>query len=135
MDNPTVDLFLREFVDWARSEDNILALGLVGSQARGTAGPDSDVDLLVLARDPLIYLQDTNWNQRFGVVERQQVEDYGRIQSLRVFYRNGPEVEYGIGDAGWAALPMDPGTRRVVSGGLRVLWERTPLLSRLLEDS
>jgi len=127
-----VDLFLQQFCAWASSQDGILALGLVGSQVRGTAKPHSDVDLIILARDPRVYLRDTAWAAFFGMVDKQQAEDYDRVQSLRVWYRGGLEVEFGWTDAGWAVLPMDPGTRRVVAGGLRVLWERQPLLSSLL---
>ena len=127
-----VQTFLREFSGWAQSHADIMAVGLVGSQARRTAGADSDVDLVILARDPQVFLLDAAWLDRFGTVERQQLEDYGRVQSLRVWYRGGLEVEYGLTDASWAALPLDPGTRRVAADGLQVLWERRPLLSRLL---
>ena len=132
MTQARVQAFLREFSGWAQSRADILAVGLVGSQARGTAGPDSDVDLVILAHDPQAFLVDTTWLGHFGTIERQQLEDYGRVQSLRVWYRGGLEVEYGWTDADWAVVPMDPGTRRVVADGLRVLWERRPLLSRLL---
>ena len=132
MTQELVETFLREVSGWAQSRADILAVGLVGSQARGTAGPHSDVDLVILACDLQFCLKDTAWAALFGVLERQRAEDYGRVQSLRVWYRGGLEVEFGWADAGWAALPMDPGTRRVVADGLRVLWERQPLLSRLL---
>lgn len=128
----SVEIFLREVTAWVKTEKGILALGLAGSRARGTAGLRSDVDLVILARAPRVYLKDTAWTAFFGIVDKQQTEDYGRVQSLRVWYRGGLEVEYGWTDAGWAALPMDPGTRRVAADGLRVLWERQPLLSRLL---
>ncbi len=132
MKSPSVNLFLHKFTTWAQTEENILAAGLVGSQARGTAGPDSDVDLVILARAPQTYLEEITWAESFGAIEKQRVEDYGRVQSLRVWYRGGLEVEYGFTDESWAELPMDAGTRRVVSDGLCVLWEREPLLSQLL---
>jgi predicted nucleotidyltransferase len=134
MTTRSVGTFLQQITAWAKTEQGILSLGLVGSQARGTAGPDSDVDLVILARDPQSFLQDTAWLAHFGAVESRQVEDYGRVQSLRVWYRSGLEVEYGLTDAGWATLPLDPGTRRVVADGLRVLWERQPLLAPLMID-
>jgi hypothetical protein len=54
------------------------------------------------------------------------------VQSLRVFYRNGLEVEFGLTDPAWAALPLDEGTRQVIAGGMRVLFERGHNLSRRL---
>jgi hypothetical protein len=45
-------------------------------------------------------------------------------------YQNGVEVEYGITTPDWAAIPLDAGTREVISGGMIVLFERGILLSR-----
>jgi len=106
-----------------------LAVALVGSQARGTAGPDSDVDLVILARDPHVYLEETAWAGCFGQVEKKQLEDYGRVRSLRVWYSGGLEVEFGFTTESWAALPLDAGTRQVMMDGMRVLFERVPILS------
>jgi predicted nucleotidyltransferase len=125
-------LFIKNFSAWACSRPDILAAALVGSQARGTAGPHSDVDLVILAREPRVYLDETTWAGRFGEIESQQVEDYGRLRSLRVWYRGGLEVEYGFTGKSWAALPLDEGTRRVVAGGLRILFEREPILTGCL---
>lgn len=125
-----VSQLLEAIAVWAATEPELLAVGLVGSHARGAARPDSDVDLVVIAREPRRYLDDTTWAARFGAVERLALEDYGRLVSARVWYAGGLEVEYGITDASWAAAPLDPGTARVLGDGLRVLWEREPLLSR-----
>ena len=40
-----------QVVRWAAGRPDVVAVGLAGSQARGTAGPDSDVDLVVVTRD------------------------------------------------------------------------------------
>jgi hypothetical protein len=59
------------------------------------------------------------------------VEDYGKVTSLRLWYRNGPEVEFGLTTPDWAAPPLDEGTRRVITDGMVVLQEKLPLLSPL----
>ena len=41
-------------------------------------------------------LEDIKWIDRFGVLKKHQTEDYGRLISIRVWYQNGVEVEYGI---------------------------------------
>ena len=102
----------------------------MGSHARGTATDASDVDLVVLADDPRLYLQDRSWVQTFGDVVSQDTEHYGNVVSLRVHYVGQLEVEFGLTDVNWAAVPLDPGTREVMSGGMRVLFERGPLLSK-----
>jgi predicted nucleotidyltransferase len=126
-----VEQFLKEFVDWGTDQSTIEAIALVGSYARGTATETSDVDLVVLAHQPGLYLHERTWTDAFGEVLNQQVEDYGKLISLRVHYADGLEVEYGLTDPNWAALPLDEGTREVISRGMKVLFEREPVLSSL----
>ena len=102
----------------------------MGSYARNAATETSDVDLVLITSQPDNYLMDLNWIQRFGQVDRHQLEDYGKLTSVRVWYIDGPEVEYGITDKSWAALPLDEGTREVLAGGMRVLFEKEKILSR-----
>jgi hypothetical protein len=59
-------------------------------------------------------------------------ENYGNVISVRVRYQDGVEVEFGFTTVQWADVPVDPGTRDVISGGMRVLVERGLILSRLL---
>jgi diamine N-acetyltransferase len=125
--------WLTEFIRWTGGRDDLVAAALVGSHARGTATPESDVDLVVLTSDPERYVRDTGWAAELGPVSRSAIERFGRVTSVRVWYTDGPEVEYGFAHEDWAAVPADPGTREVVDGGLRVLFERRPLLSLLLE--
>jgi predicted nucleotidyltransferase len=122
--------FLDTFVPWASSRPDVQAIALVGSYARGAARDDSDIDLVILTHQPSKYLDDTQWMKRFGIVEKHQTEDYGRLTSIRVRYQNRIEVEYGITMPAWASTPLDAGTREVILGGMVVLFERGNLLSR-----
>lgn len=124
-----VDALLAAAAAWARARPDVVALALVGSHARDAARPDSDVDLVVLCRDPAALLADRSWARRFGPVARETVEDWGAVTSLRVAYDGGPEVEYGLARPSWAALPLDPGTRRVAADGLRALHDPAGLLA------
>ena len=74
------------------------AIALVGSYARGAARDDSDIDLVILMDQPQNYLKNLKWIKHFGIVEKQQTEDYGKLTSIRVWYQNSAvaEVEYGI---------------------------------------
>jgi len=58
--------FLKSLVEWAKNEPDLLALALVGSHARGEASPQSDVDLILLLRNPKEYRKDRNWISEFG---------------------------------------------------------------------
>ena len=122
--------FLDAFVAWASARPDVQGIALVGSYARGEAREDSDIDLVVLTDQPQRYFNEIQWTKRFGVVEKRQTEDYGTLTSLRIWYQDGPEVEYGITTPDWAAVPLDAGTREVMLGGMIVLFERGMLLSR-----
>jgi len=125
-----IRVFLDVFIAWASDRSDVQAIALVGSYARGEARDDSDIDLVLLTDEPQKYLDDIQWTERFGSVEKHQTEDYGKLISIRVWYQNGTEVEYGITTPDWAAVPLDAGTREVILGSMIVLFERGILLSR-----
>jgi len=122
--------FLDPFIAWASDQPDVQGIALVGSYARGAARDDSDIDLVLLTDQPQKYLNDLKWIEHFSVIEKHQTEDYGKLTSLRVWYQNGAEVEYGITTPDWAATPLDAGTREVILGGMIVLFEQGILLSR-----
>ncbi len=124
-----VDRFLEDFTTWASSHTDIQAIALIGSYARGTATDSSDVDLMMITNHPDDYLKQTEWISIFGEIERQQIEDYGKVTSIRVWYIGDLEVEYGITDEDWISFPFDEGTRQVIQDGLSILFERNENLS------
>jgi len=124
--------FLEQFTEWAVIQPDCIAVALVGSYGRAAAKPGSDIDLLILGNAKQL-LKDCAWINNFGVVRQFALEDYGAVTSIRVFYEHGLEVEYGITDVGWADLPLDPGSRQVIAGGMVVLLDPKSLLSRHLE--
>ncbi len=131
MNSERIRDFLRQVTAWANDHSDILAVALVGSYARGKPHPDSDVDLVIIVTNPAPYLSDVTWISQFGRPTRYQSEDYGLVTSLRVWYRDGLEVEYGLTDLRWVAMPLDEGTRQVIADGMIVLFEQGNVLSRL----
>jgi len=126
MADDAVESLLTHFTRWASSQPNIQAVALVGSYARHAATEASDVDLVILTNQPHSYLQNTQWVRLFGQAEREQVEHYGNLTSLRVWYQH-LEVEYGFADETW---PLDDGARKVMAAGIRVLFQRGQVLSQ-----
>jgi len=120
--------FLSALTAWAATRTQIQGVALVGSHARRTATDTSDVDLIILADDPQAFLRERSWVKSFGNVVAQNIEDYGNVLSLRVYYEEGLEVEFGFADPGWAAMPLDAGTREVIAGGIDVLVDRGAVL-------
>ncbi|MGD8553820.1 MAG: nucleotidyltransferase domain-containing protein [Anaerolineales bacterium] len=124
--------FLGRLVAWAQDRPGLEAIALVGSRARGEAGADSDVDLILIHSNPEALLENTDWVAAFGVPSSVEKEDWGKVTSLRVFYQEGLEVEYGVADPDWASNPMDAGDSSVIRSGLIVLYERDRHLTRKL---
>jgi predicted nucleotidyltransferase len=124
---------LESVVAWAARRADVRGVALVGSHARGTARADSDVDLILLTHRPHELARDTAWVNGLGQVSRLAVEDWGRVTSVRVWYRDGPEVEYGLATVDWATEP-DAGTLRVVADGFRILLDRDGVLARLVSS-
>ncbi len=129
---PSAKKFIAEFPDWAKSEDGIEAVALVGSYARGQQRADSDIDLILIVKNPNHYLGSEHWFMRFGSIREVKDEDYKAVKSRRVTYTNGLEVEFGITTAAWAATdPVDKGTRRVVKDGFKIWVDKKGLLKKL----
>lgn len=62
--------------------------------------------------------------ENFGEVQKKQTEYYGACTSIRVWYKNGQEVEFGIVEPSWMAEPLDAGTHRVLSDGYIVIVDK-----------
>jgi hypothetical protein len=125
--------FLDQLTPWAATQAALRGVLLVGSQARAAAQPGSDIDLVLLTSDPQSYLGDLAWTSAFGPVTRYTREDWGQLTSLRVWYQDGLEVEFGFTRESWITSPLDPGTRQVLADGYQILFERDSLISRVIE--
>jgi hypothetical protein len=134
-----IELILQVVLAWATAEPKIRAVALVGSRAHGSARPDSDIDLMLLANDPDTFRADTMWLvdidwHAIGIRPRKwQDEEYGAAWSRRVWLTNrSVQVELTFASLTWANTdPLDEGTRRVISGGCRILHDPDALLARL----
>jgi hypothetical protein len=117
---------------WARQRPDIRGLALVGSRARGTARPDSDVDLVVLTTRPDGYLSGDDWWRALGATRMLGSKAWGRLTERRLLVDGDLEVEVGVAEPAWAATdPVDPGTRQVVIDGMRILHDPDGRLAAL----
>ncbi|WP_373462807.1 nucleotidyltransferase domain-containing protein [Arthrobacter pascens] len=118
-----VQRLISEVATWAKHEDRVRAVALVGSYARGAERMASDVDLVVLSDTPET-LEDAAW---FGQIHPGarliRSEVWGPVRERRFRLASGLIVELGIAPSSWADLPLDEGTRRVLSDGHRVLYD------------
>jgi uncharacterized protein len=129
---PRVGELLERATAWARRRPDIRGLALVGSWARGSARADSDVDLVVLTTGPDRYLDDDAWPADLGATRVLGTRAWGRLTERRLLLEGGLEVEVGLTEPAWAATdPVDPGTRRVVTDGMRILHDPDGRLAAL----
>ncbi len=120
-------------VRWAAGRPDVVAVGLAGSQARGTAGPDSDVDVVVLTRDRDGYTGAAWVPGLFGAGWTDlRTRRWGPLLERRLGLPGGPVVELGFVPESWADVPADPGTAGVVAGGFVVLHDPAGVLARLV---
>ncbi len=115
---------------WVGGRADVVGLLLVGSYARDAARPDSDVDLVLLTTDRDAYLAE----EELGLGELVRTRQWGVITERRFRTPSGLEVELGVGNPDWASVdPVDPGTRKVVTDGARILHDPGGALGALLK--
>jgi nucleotidyltransferase-like protein len=134
----TVTTLCQIITDWAQRTPDLRALGMVGSQARGTPRPNSDLDLLILARRPRRYFSGTTWSGSIGFetagygVVSCAVVDYGPRRSYRFRLLPAAELELIFAPLAWACInPIDPASARIVRDGLSVLVDKDGLFHHL----
>ena len=129
-----VQNLLKKIKNWAHKNNDLNSLLLVGSYARNEVHQDSDIDLVLIFNDPKKYINNLDWIKEFGEIERYEIEYWGRVTSIRAWYKSGIEVEFGITSAEWAETPVDSGTFRVVSDGSKILVDKSKKLKQLLSE-
>ena len=129
-----LDRVLAPVVEWARSRSDVLGLALAGSWARGTAQPNSDIDLILLVSEPAAFRCDECWLAEIRWSETRVAgwhdADYGIAWSRHVQLEPPCEIEFTFCGPSWAAV--DPGTVNVVSNGCRILLDKVGLFENLL---
>ena len=107
---------------WAKSQPDVSTVVVVGSYSYGRPRMGSDVDLVVLSRRTAEHLVDLAFIEKIApggrVIRRDQ---WGAMSERRVRLANGLVVEFGLTTPDWAALPLDPGTAKVLSDGCKIV--------------
>lgn len=126
-------IFINEVKQWTETNPDITGLALVGSYARNEARADSDIDLVLITSQPRDFIDGPEWINIFGIVRSFKIEEWGLVTSLRVYYEDDLEVEFGLTSSDWTSLPIDEGTRKVISDGMQILFDKEELLGRALK--
>lgn len=125
--------------EFALVNPHVFALGLCGSRARGTARPNSDIDLSILVQDKQIF-RETDWLEQLKFekindkISRFEDKTYGKVWSRHVFLESQAEIEFSFADKSWAATdPLNEGTHKVISDGYKIIYDPHLILEKLVE--
>jgi uncharacterized protein len=124
---------------WVEERDDLRALALVGSWARGNPKSSSDLDLIIVANSPEAYHVPSKWLRSIHFakaafeIRRYETCAYGSVWSCHIYSEPEAEVELTFAAPAWACIdPIDPGTRSVVADAFRAIVDKDGTLSRLL---
>jgi hypothetical protein len=135
-----IEGLLNAIVNWGQAQGTVRAIALVGSYARQTARPDSDVDVVILTTNPVDFhavewVYEINWDAAGQRVQSWEDKHYGVLWSRHIRLESNLEVELGFAPLSWAnTQPIDRGTHKVMSDGHRILWDPDKRLSQLADS-
>ena len=112
---------LREYAERTSHIESVL---IVGSYARGTNKENSDLDIIIITSNKSDMITNQSFTREFGEVYKQQTEYYGVCTSIRAWYSDGKEVEFGIVEPSWISTPLDSGTYQVLSDGYKLIVDK-----------
>jgi hypothetical protein len=140
MDSAELNSIANAVADWAIARDDIRAMALAGSWARGNPHQGSDIDLLLLSDRADDYQRLPHWLTEIDFTRcgyRQQSsesETYGAVWSQHIRLLPEVEVEVSFAKCSWAKTePVDGGTRRVVQDAFRIIFDKDGLLTKLID--
>lgn len=124
---------------FVENREDLRAVALCGSWARGNAREDSDLDILIVARDPRKFRRVEKWIEELRFDEAgfsyagHETATYGVAWSAHVELSPMAEVELTFVNPSWSEMhPVDESTRHVVSDAFEILVDKDALLSPLL---
>lgn len=123
--------FISKLKEYAENSSHIESVLIVGSYARGTNKENSDIDIIIITSNKSEMVTDQLFAQAFGEVHKQQTEYYGACTSIRVWYGDGKEVEFGIVEPSWISIPLDSGTYKVLSDGYKLIVDKKKYFEKL----
>ncbi|MFD2614156.1 nucleotidyltransferase domain-containing protein [Paenibacillus gansuensis] len=126
------DSLIMQFKEWAIHQPDIGGIALVGSFARGDFHSESDVDLVIITTTKNSTIQSIHNNFNFNNKVRVEIEEWGILTSLRVYYDCGLEVEYGVVSDDWVREPLDDGTKNVASNGFKVILDKENIFESVI---
>ena len=139
MNDVSAEAVIEAVAAWVRARDDVRALALVGSWARGNPRAASDVDLLVLSDCLEGYRRSREWMSEIDFaraghsIKSSNDVSYGTAWSRHIQFHPAGEVELTFAPSAWASVaPIDEATRAIVSDAFRIIVDKDGGLARLV---
>lgn len=116
--------FFDKLKEYARNTSYIESIIIIGSYAKRTNRENSDLDIVIVTSNKTGMISSQDFIHNFGDVYKQQTEYYGACTSIRVWYKDGKEVEFGLVEPSWILTPLDAGTYQVLSDGYKLVIDK-----------
>lgn len=140
MDKLHREQWINRFLDWAKPQSDVRAVVLVGSNSRSDHPADewSDIDILLIASDPQLYLDSIDWYALFGkpLFNIAEKTSTGEIWVRRVLFENGLDVDFIVLSpiSVRQNFPDIPAVIEILQRGRQVLVDKDGLFSSWSED-
>lgn len=79
---------------------------------------------MIITTNKSFLVQDKSFIEYFGIVINSKIEYYRACTSIQVWYQDENEIEFEIVDPSWISLPLDSGTRKVLTGGYKIIIDK-----------
>jgi predicted nucleotidyltransferase len=126
---------LIEALVWERND--LRAMAVCGSWARGNPRADSDLDILIITQDPTPLRRSQKWIQEIQFYEAgfeyidHEIAEYGAVWSAHIELKPGAELELTVAEENWASVDaMDMGTRSVITDAFKIIVDKDGALHR-----
>lgn len=125
--------------DWINARSDLCGLAVTGSWARGNPRPESDLDLILLSREPSAladpaFLAEIDFAAAGFQIASIEHVTYGAVWSWHVHLLPPADLELTIAPLAWATIePIEGGTRAIVTDAFRVVVDKENLLRPLIE--
>lgn len=138
MEKVDADKLMEAVKTWAAKRNDVRAMALAGSWARGNPSIASDLDVVLLTdrasdyRNTATWLTQIEFGQAGYRVQSSKSAIYGVAWSEHVHLQPDAEVELTFAKCSWASTdPIDEGTRRVVGDAFLIVFDKDRSLQRL----
>lgn len=130
MTNLTPDTLLERITNWAKQDDNIVAMIMTGSHARQDNLADlySDFDIEFIVKDPSKLADNNEWLKNFGKIWISQFFNEGQPYPTRlIFYEGGLKVDFTLASQKRITDMIRGGLDDMFTRGYKVVFDKTNL--------